>query len=273
MGRRGAKSNPITLFSFQDIITSVTGIMILVTLLMALELSQRQLQTPAVQTAVVVAELEPAVDEAQREVDELEARLAARDTELQELAGFDARRLHAETADAERQIARLESDVAQLETRARRAQEQRREIQTRQASRRADWDAAEELTRRLEAARRRLEKLRSSNRLIYNSPVGAAKSTWIVEVTDAAVSTAPLGVSAPATTFGADTASERLAAFLAWAAGRDRGSEYFVLLVKPSGITAFVELRDELGKLGFDLGFDVVAADQTIIDPDTGASF
>ena len=30
-----------------------------------------------------------------------------------------------------------------------------------------------------------------------------------------------------------------------------------MLLVKPSGISAFVELRDELAKLGFDLGFDV----------------
>jgi hypothetical protein len=67
------------------------------------------------------------------------------------------------------------------------------------------------------------------------------------------------------------TKPTRAADFLAWAQGRDRGREYFVLLIKPAGIEAFAEIQAELKRRGFDLGFDVLAADQTAIDPLTGA--
>jgi len=215
MGRRGAKSNPITLFSFQDIITSVTGIMILITLLMALELSQRQLQAPAVRTAVVVADLRPAVDEAEREIRELEARLEVVGEEVQELAGYDSRRLHTETADVEREMARLEADVVRIEALAREAQQKHREIEAQQTARQPDWDAAEELTRQLDETQRRFEKLRKSNRLIYNPARNAAKAAWLVEIADGGLSTAPLGTSVRPTTFVTGTATERLQAFLA----------------------------------------------------------
>jgi hypothetical protein len=81
---------------------------------------------------------------------------------------------------------------------------------------------------------------------------------------------APLGQATPPTVFKGN-ASARLAAFRAWARTRDRRGEYFVLLVKPSGIDAFDELHEALGKLGFDLGFDIVDAAQTVIDDQTGA--
>jgi hypothetical protein len=42
-------------------------------------------------------------------------------------------------------------------------------------------------------------------------------------------------------------------------------------LIKPSGIDLFHQVRDELTDLGFDLGFDVVDDQVTVIDPQTGA--
>ena len=41
--RRSQKGQPFTLFSFQDIMTSVCGIVVLITLLLALELTRRSL--------------------------------------------------------------------------------------------------------------------------------------------------------------------------------------------------------------------------------------
>lgn len=44
-----------------------------------------------------------------------------------------------------------------------------------------------------------------------------------------------------------------------------------MLLVKPSGIDLFDQLHEALGKLGFDLGFDIVDSIETVIDDQTGA--
>ena len=56
MGHRRAGAPPISLFSFQDIITSVTGIMILVTLMMSIELVQRNQQGGAVRMSTAHVE-------------------------------------------------------------------------------------------------------------------------------------------------------------------------------------------------------------------------
>ena len=48
--RRSARQSAFSLFSFQDIITSVTGIMVLITLLLAVELINRTEASPPMQT-------------------------------------------------------------------------------------------------------------------------------------------------------------------------------------------------------------------------------
>ena len=50
--RRNHTTAAFSLFAFQDIITSVTGVMIMITLLLAVELVNRVEQSPAVQTTV-----------------------------------------------------------------------------------------------------------------------------------------------------------------------------------------------------------------------------
>lgn len=269
MARR-AQANPISLFSFQDIITSVTGIMILLTLLMALELSQRSLQSPSVQTAVVTDQLETAVVDSEQEIARLEADLANRDKKLQELAAIDERRLLDESADIEQQVSQLTASSPDLAKQAEQAARRREQAEITNQDRQKDIDTARALTERAAEVEAKLAKLQSTNRVIYNPAPGSSKSAWLVEITDSELRAAPLGQATSPTVFKGN-ASARLAAFRAWARTRDRRGEYFVLLVKPSGIDAFDELHEALGKLGFDLGFDIVDAAETVIDDQTGA--
>jgi hypothetical protein len=271
VGRRPKRSNPISLFSFQDIVTSVTGIMVLVTLLMALELSQRQLGAPAVQTAAIADDLQAAIASAEHESRTLEARIAAGGDAVNEMAGFDANRVKAELADLKLQTPKIERDIAELRQRVESARGRRQSAQAKHEARRADRELADQLAEKIAQTQQRMERLRTSNRIIYNRAKNAVKDAWIVETTDQQIAAAPLGTATRPTVFVGGTRDERVNACLAWAKGRDRAKEYFLLIVKPDGIETFSDLRDGLSNLGFDLGFDVVAADQTVIDPETGA--
>src|SRR5687767_1677296 len=92
MSRRGRGGTPISLFSFQDIITSVTGIMILITLILALEVIQNTEKSPQNRTQELTAELQQAAQQAasvqttvaatQAEIEKLRANLTSSETEL-----------------------------------------------------------------------------------------------------------------------------------------------------------------------------------------------
>ena len=67
MSRRGRARSAFSLFSFQDIITCVSGIIILITLLLAVDLSQRKQSSPAVDTAKLAEQLRQAIAQAGEE--------------------------------------------------------------------------------------------------------------------------------------------------------------------------------------------------------------
>ncbi|MCA9014472.1 MAG: hypothetical protein KDA77_03990, partial [Planctomycetaceae bacterium] len=65
MNRR-KKQNKFSLFAFQDIITSVTGIVIFITLLMSLELIQRHPKPAQADSADLIKQLKQQVVQAQQ---------------------------------------------------------------------------------------------------------------------------------------------------------------------------------------------------------------
>ena len=67
MSRRRRRSAPFSLFAFQDIITSVTGIMLVITMLLALELLERTDVAPPQATAAISKDLERSNESADRE--------------------------------------------------------------------------------------------------------------------------------------------------------------------------------------------------------------
>jgi hypothetical protein len=127
----------------------------------------------------------------------------------------------------------------------------------------------EKLKRHASELANELEKIRRQNRVVYNPAGGVAKKAWLVEITDARLVVAKVGAKDKPLTFdGAD----RLDNFMKWAGTRKQGLEYFVLLIKPSGVKSFAAVHERLKRAGFDMGFDVLTTDQTAIDPDLGAA-
>ncbi len=262
MGRRKGNSVPFSLFAFQDIITSVTGIILLITMMMAVELvqnMQRAASAPQEQKSPAVeGTLRGAIQENTQEIVRLE-RLLEETTTIR----FDADALR-------RRLANLSAATAELEKQTTRIEVTQKDIERRKAelakqSKDLTPEAIEELAQEQREIAQQIEAMRKANRVIFNRPEGAAKSPWLVELNADRILVAEMGATRSPETFAS------AAEFLTWVGGMNNGSVYFVILVKPDSIETFAALRQELQDRQFEVGYDLLRADQTAIDPNTGA--
>lgn len=126
MKRRKSNAPSVSFFAFQDIITAVVGIFILITLLLVLELAQRveaAAQTPLADIAAVIEAIESLKQETQRMVTEIDRRTEAADQDA-ELNEFN----RAERTD------RLENAVAVAQARLKELNEKAKETADRIAA-------------------------------------------------------------------------------------------------------------------------------------------
>ncbi len=261
MSRRGRSSTPISLFSFQDIITAVTGIMILVTLILALELIQRIKVSPPRKTA----ELSDELDAMSSQIAEIKEELAQSQAKTAELAGFDANRVHQQLQNLHELNLALNGELAKSERERQAARERRQEAEKEKQQRAGDPKTLRALVAEAQKKQEALQKLKRSNQVIFNAVPGESKSPWLAELSASQILAAPIGRRSRPERFGSPSE------FIGWARQRQRDAEYFVLMIKPSGVRVFPEVLHSLQGLGFDIGFDLLDEDHTALNPDTGA--
>jgi hypothetical protein len=276
MSRRGRGGTPISLFSFQDIITSVTGIMILVTLFLALEVIRRKEGSPQQQTKVLTKELMQAASNAARvkstlkenrqQIEQLRSALTGDESKLLESVKVDADEVSRKLRDLDELNKLMAGELTQSEARRRQTEKELEEMLAREADKQTDKQSLEQLSQKVKEKIDELKKLRQANRVIFNPTQGDSKTPWLVELSATGILSAQLGKKEKPQSF--PTAG----AFKSWAAKRSKSGEYFVLLVKPSTVDKFLDTRETLEKQGFDVGFDLLRDDQTAIDPELGAS-
>lgn len=248
-GRRSS-DNPVSFFSFQDVMMCTIGITIVITMILVLQLGAATARVQVVESSAP-AEVRPQLE---REVAELRARLQAAAARAPQDAG--------QTRSELRQQVLQQNEVAErLGQRYRKAMEQLRLTMARRA---VDADSAEaaDLLQRREELEDRLRADSLRRRVTYLM----AEDTHvpaIVEVSGARV--------VAGTTFEKDaqmsiafTDADAVAATLAsWMRGlpdADRRSVLFV--VKPSGVAAWRALRERLalqpGMADVPIGLDLI---------------
>lgn len=262
MGRRKRAAAPFSLFAFQDIITSVTGIILLITMLMAVELVQnlsRAAAAPQEQKSTQVAKmLRQAVSDGTSELDRLQKILDETTT-----IRFNADSLR-------RRLAEMKAAAGELELQNEQIQKTQEKIDARKVQQNLDAndltpEAIQALANEQAAIARQIVAMKQSNRVIFNRPAGAAKAPWLVELNEMSIVAAEMGQVQPPQSFATP------AAFLQWVQDEDRDSRYFVLLVKPTTIETFSTIRKALQDRRFDVGYDLLPSNQTAIDAETGA--
>lgn len=282
MGRR-KRAAAFSLFSFQDIITSVTAILILVMLLLSIELVSRRRQqaardpdTTRRQMVATVARLESLTAGLR---DEVTARRAKRPVRSREAAQreltrvreeFEAtRRRHDETVETQVTAVRLRKDaeavaaaragdvekVAQLERQV--------EVDRQQADRVEDANQKEkgrQAKRKSEIA----DTPRSGTELVYNPQEDSNRRAWLVELSGAGITAVLLGGDRNEK-LGVDVSDGSPAA--RWIDELTPSGDYCLLLLRPSTPSDLdedmsVRLRDK----GIRYGVDLIGEDQTVRD-------
>jgi hypothetical protein len=272
MARRGGGPT-ITLFSFQDIITSVSGIMIFVTLLLALELAQKSAAGGG--------------DAAERDAGDLRSRIVAARVELEELRHraladprsqarstlFEARAAR-EAAD---QVDAAEREMAELERRTAAARRREEEAKAREAGAEDRLEALRQQRAEVDLLRKKLSEARNGDRVYFMVDVasGARRDGWLALVDGKALAVAPLGrVQRPRIFEGAATGtpdhpSPATHDFLNWAAHEARGA-YILLVARPSGIGRVEAIQRIFSSDRHPYGLDLVTETQEVLDPENG---
>ena len=267
MSRRGRNNAKFSLFAFQDIITSVTGIMILVTLVLALELIDRKENSPQAKTEEVNNQLQDTLAKNKASIQKLSAlksKLEKLQEKTDEAAKQDIAMIREQLAAFDQINKELDEELdtfrKEEEEAKKRAQDAASELES-QAKPKTIQEIIENAKEKLE----RLKELKSQNRVIFNPDEGQPKSPWLIEIDGTDFKVAEVGISKPAKVFLSLTELKH------WAATRSKSTEYFVLLVKPNGIEHFMNAKKTLKEIGFDIAYDLLSKDQAAINLQTGA--
>ncbi|MEQ9410974.1 MAG: hypothetical protein RIK87_24900 [Fuerstiella sp.] len=268
MSRRKRNNNTrFSLFVFQDIITCVMGIMLLLTLIMCLQITSSVATADASTAAETVqqmkqqaAALSAEIAALQQSVDEQMSLLNSGAIDDQELLKNRSVTLESDNLLATKDVQRLWQQKSSSQTTL--SQLQAMESQRRQQQKQTA--ALEQLNRELDA---RVKQLQSGERVVYNGHNSTSAVCWLVELTDSnTFQAAELGKSNPPQRFSSMTQLS------AWVAGRHRSGAVFMFLVKPQAADVLEPLTDRLRSQNVTFGFDLLAQDSKAIDPATGAA-
>jgi hypothetical protein len=254
----------MSLFSFQDIITATTGILILLALVLAISV------------IIQGANSSPESEIADQKTIELRNDLLEEVRQLQiqskKIAGDAATWISSTPAELQKKIDTqsmqqrlITDDIASAKKMLHKLMAMENE---------GDFSSdLQVLTMQLKGSSqslaevlKQINELKTSNRVVYNFRE-ANRSAWLVEVSGKNILAAKIGSNDKPQRFDSPLKFNR------FAAGLPRTQQYFVLAVKPSGIAAYDQVKPYLLQIKADTGIELVGENQTVIDPAKGAGF
>jgi DNA repair exonuclease SbcCD ATPase subunit len=259
---RFSNDNPLSLFSFQDIITSVTGIMVLITLLLAVELSQRRPIEPAQDTSNITSQLQNELSDLQKQIQALKLEYQNQQQQLSQVAGISAEKLEAQRKELEMSQSTLETELQKLEQQQSKQQSELRRLQAKNPDHLAKQQEHERIRKQLEQDQAKLEELKNSRRIIFRSGNSNGKPVWLLDVREQVCLAAPLNQQNSIQTFQANDTTELVSKLTTWLlSDASMKQAHLVLMIRPNGIKAADKMQILLRKQGISYGFDLLPAD------------
>ncbi len=275
MSRRGRSGPVISLFAFQDIITSVTAIVIVVTLFLALDLVQRKQGQASESPAVLADELVAQIAKVEAELTRLRKELDNADELVKQVASTSPAELKAEIVRHERALEDLRRELQ------RQQEKQTRLVAQEQAAAAEKFDLdplrqrIEQTVRETREMQGQLDQEKQEDRVLFTLPRGFNKEGWIAVVESGRITVAPLGRAAKPQVFvstGTFLKKSAADALIDWI-DRDRlRSAYFLVLIRPAGSRTFSDLEEAFHGKSISFGFDLIDAERTVLHPERGAA-
>ena len=287
MSRRRRASGPaISLFSFQDIITSVTAILILLVLILTLELISRVSDRGvASEHRQIASQLRASLTRLRKQAEGLRHTVTDNRQESLERAGFSHLETTRRIEAAERDLRESEAEIRKLDGKKQDAraelraaerdlvdagepqgdaiQEQSAAIEER-AIEIETSNASEE--QRQESQQRKQANPSGAGTLVFNPDPDSTRRPSLIELSADGVVVLPAGKS-EARRFGWGLLGPRTA-FLNWLDGIDKQRHYVVIILRPSGLPRYDAVREAVRGKGIDLGVELVGEDMQVVFAD-----
>jgi hypothetical protein len=262
MKRRRAPTGAFSLFAFQDIITSVTGVIILVTLLLAVELIKRPPVQDGRPQGSATEDLESQIAAMDRELEALSALVQEDSSFLRESASLSSTDLEQARIELARRVAETEYSIKEM-TEILKQSIDRRSAAEFELSR-TETVSLPQILAENAALTSELDFIKSSNQVVYNQSPGAQKAAWLIDLEADRIRVLKPGHAGVTVEFSEFSEAERIGSFVEWARTRDLEKDYFVLLVRPESIRVYQAVYEKSIELKYDLGFDLVASETAV---------
>ncbi len=265
MSRRPYRT-PVDLFSFQDIMTSVTAVVILITLLLCVELINRHVggsEGPAAQEVDAVQRQLAAVES---EISRLTDQVRSHAQLQKHVAGRTAEEIATECKQLEKDVRTLEAELLLAEAQL---QDAYKEQNTVNESIKKAQRQLQDKQKDIEEALRKRQRIATGQDLIFNPVSPSGKRTWLLVLSDQNWTLRPLDQNRPPIVL--NKARDRISELEKLIRMRDQRQDHFMIFLRPSAASQFHIVAKLLRDQGFDLGFDLIGENQTILLPN-GAS-
>jgi hypothetical protein len=264
VSRRKNKAAPMSLFSFQDIITATTGILILLALVLALSViiqgAESEIESDFADDSQIALR-----DNLIKEVTRINQVMKELDETASKWVGLSPKELQSKINTAELKAEQLREDIADYESALIDQQKQfvdsNFEKKTANLQQQIDQQQDE-----ISKAVAKLKNLKLADRIVYNFRSNT-KTPWLVQIADTEIVACKLGSNSKPLEFKSALELNRFASSV------NQANQYFVLFIKPSGIDNYYTINGYLRGKDYDLGLELIGENQTVIDPAKGMKF
>ncbi len=266
MSRRKASGPSVSFFAFQDIITSVVGIFVLITLIMMVELVQRKGSTPA-STKLLEDSHSSVIADLMLQVEKLESRSKKLDsisTKIGSVQVFNkdeiAKELRASIQSLNEQIERTDQRKREIQRIIDSQIKLQASLQSETVQRSRDREELAKLLKELGRLDSKIGEMDSDAPLIFKSKSLDGRTVVVVDVARDETVLLDLDADRRTTIRGKDSERE----FKNWIAKHSKGNFHYFLLIRPNGASNFDTLRSSLDESGASYGYDLLDQDRTI---------
>jgi hypothetical protein len=266
MSRRKAQGPSVSFFAFQDIITSVVGIFVLITLIMMIDLVSKTNSATEVRKRYQDT-YSSMLTELQDQLEQLENRSAKLELESQSLGSVVVWNQKETLQD-------LQSGIDALTQQSRRSEQRTQELQRvvddqtivkskleiESKKRSPDREELAKLLGELDKLNSQIGDLETDEPLIFKSQSLGGRSVVIVEIAPDGVSVLELANDVRSDWTGGSANS----LWKGWLSQQQVSRLHFFVLVRPGAAKRFGSVRAELDRVGASYGYDLIDGQRTV---------
>ena len=265
MGRR-INGPAVSFFAFQDIITSVVGIFVLITLIMMIELVSKTVEGQTNGNRVADT-LSVSLNSLEAELHEMRQRSEELSFRSKSVAGIQRFNVEEIRSDFEKRIRQVQEQTKRSEA----VNEKLRKVvvakegeldQLNQQAVAADArrDELKTVLEKVQYLDSKIGNLTTGEPLVFRNSVLAGRSLIVADVQPKQIEVLELARNVRQVFSGSD----RLTKFNAWVDTQPTDKFHFLLLVRPGAASSSTSIQSQLDSVGASFGFDVIGANRSI---------